>query len=103
MLQALRDAWVFQKKAGLGWEIMDVNRATELVTGVSRDQLVGSVFSDYFTEPESKEKANRSFEGCPIRSRCYLDAKQRRRDLCRPMTLGCMIVFALPMMMAMKS
>ncbi len=31
---------------------MDVNRATELVTGVSRDYLIGSDFSDYFTEPE---------------------------------------------------
>ncbi len=33
-------------------KIMDVNRATELVTGVSRDYLIGSDFSDYFTEPE---------------------------------------------------
>ncbi len=33
-------------------KVMDVNRATELITGVSRDQLIGSDFSDYFTEPE---------------------------------------------------
>jgi PAS domain S-box-containing protein len=33
-------------------KIMDVNRATELVTGVSRNHLIGSDFSDYFTEPE---------------------------------------------------
>jgi PAS domain S-box-containing protein len=33
-------------------KIMDVNRATELVTGLSREQLIGSDFSDYFTEPE---------------------------------------------------
>jgi PAS domain S-box-containing protein len=33
-------------------KVMDVNRATELVTGVARDQLIGSDFSDYFTEPE---------------------------------------------------
>ncbi len=32
--------------------IMDVNRATELATGVSRDNLIGSDFCDYFTEPE---------------------------------------------------
>jgi len=32
-------------------KIMDVNRATEKVTGVSRDQIIGSDFSDYFTEP----------------------------------------------------
>jgi len=33
-------------------KVMDVNKATELVTGVSREQLIGSDFSDYFTEPE---------------------------------------------------
>jgi PAS domain S-box-containing protein len=33
-------------------KVTDVNSATELATGVSRDQLVGSDFSDYFTEPE---------------------------------------------------
>jgi PAS domain S-box-containing protein len=33
-------------------KIMDVNRATELVTGVLREQLIGSDFLDYFTEPE---------------------------------------------------
>jgi len=33
-------------------KIMDVNNATELVTGVSRDKLIGTDFSIYFTEPE---------------------------------------------------
>jgi PAS domain S-box-containing protein len=32
-------------------KIRDVNRATELATGVSRDRLIGSDFSDYFTDP----------------------------------------------------
>ena len=32
-------------------KITDVNRATEEVTGISRDRLIGSDFSDYFTEP----------------------------------------------------
>jgi PAS domain S-box-containing protein len=36
-----------------------VNKATELVTGFSRDQLIGSDFSDYFTDPE---KARRGYE-----------------------------------------
>lgn len=33
-------------------KITDVNTATELVTGVSREQLIGIDFSNYFTEPE---------------------------------------------------
>jgi len=37
---------------------MDVNSATELATGVSRDQLIGIDFSDYFTEIEKAR------EGC---------------------------------------
>ena len=32
-------------------KITDVNKATELVTGCSRDKLIGSDFSEYFTEP----------------------------------------------------
>jgi PAS domain S-box-containing protein len=35
-------------------KITDVNQATELATGYSRDELIGSDFSDYFTD---KEKA----------------------------------------------
>ena len=33
-------------------KISDVNAATEQVTGYTREQLVGTDFSDYFTEPE---------------------------------------------------
>jgi PAS domain S-box-containing protein len=33
-------------------KIMDVNNATELATGVPRDELIGTDFSDYFTESE---------------------------------------------------
>ena len=34
-------------------KITDVNTATEKVTGVPRDKLIGSDFSSYFTEPEN--------------------------------------------------
>ena len=33
-------------------EITDVNAATEKITGLSRERLIGSDFSDYFTEPD---------------------------------------------------
>lgn len=33
-------------------KIMDVNRATELATGWPREALIGSDFSEYFTEPQ---------------------------------------------------
>ncbi len=33
-------------------KVMDVNKATEDATGVPREQLIGSDFLDYFTEPE---------------------------------------------------
>ncbi len=37
-------------------KIMDVNEATELVTGMQRDHLIGSDFSDYFTEAEKAKE-----------------------------------------------
>ena len=33
-------------------KITDANQATELVTGILRQRLIGTDFSDYFTEPE---------------------------------------------------
>ncbi|MBU4355611.1 MAG: PAS domain S-box protein, partial [Proteobacteria bacterium] len=33
-------------------KIMDVNKATEEATGIKRERLIGSDFSDYFTEPD---------------------------------------------------
>ena len=40
-------------------KITDVNGATEQVTGVSREKLIGTDFSDYFTEPERAREAYR--------------------------------------------
>ena len=37
-------------------KITDVNHATEIVTGVARQQLIGSDFSTYFTEPGAARK-----------------------------------------------
>jgi len=36
--------------------ITDVNKATEKVTGFSRERLIGTDFSDYFTEPEKAKE-----------------------------------------------
>jgi len=40
-------------------KIIDVNQATEEVTGVGREQLIGTDFSDYFTEPEQARSGYR--------------------------------------------
>lgn len=37
---------------GKDGKITDVNKATEHATGISREQLIGTDFSDYFTDPE---------------------------------------------------
>lgn len=44
-------------------KIMDVNKATETVTGISRDTLIGSDFSSYFTDPnKAREGYQQVFE-----------------------------------------
>lgn len=39
-------------------KITDINQATEQIVGISRKQIIGNNFSDYFTEPE------KAHEGC---------------------------------------
>jgi PAS domain S-box-containing protein len=41
---------------GYDGKITDVNTFTQLVTGYSRDELIGTDFTDYFTEPEKAKK-----------------------------------------------
>ena len=56
LLEASLDPLVTIRRDG---RIADANQAAELVTGVSRQQLIGSDFSDYFTQPE---KAQQGYE-----------------------------------------
>ncbi|MDD5301234.1 MAG: GAF domain-containing protein [Gallionella sp.] len=49
LIEASLDPLVTISAAG---KITDVNEATERMTGVSRQQMIGSDFSEYFTEPE---------------------------------------------------
>lgn len=56
LLEASLDPLVTISEDG---KITDVNRATAEVTGVAREQLIGSDFSDYFTEPEKAREGYR--------------------------------------------
>ena len=44
---------------GLDGTITDVNEATVKITGYSREELIGTDFSDYFTDPESARSGYR--------------------------------------------
>jgi PAS domain S-box-containing protein len=48
LIEASLDPLITIDKQG---KVTDVNSATELATGIAREQLVGSDFSDYFTDP----------------------------------------------------
>ena len=53
MIEASLDSLVAISPQG---RITDVNQATVKVTGVPRDQLIGTSFSTYFTEPEKADR-----------------------------------------------
>jgi PAS domain S-box-containing protein len=56
LIEASVDPLVMVSRGG---KVTDVNEATIRVTGVARDQLVGTDFSDYFTEPDAARAAYR--------------------------------------------
>jgi len=56
MIEASLDSLVAISPEG---RITDANQATVRVTGVSRERLIGTAFSDYFTEPD---KANEIYQ-----------------------------------------
>ena len=58
--------------------IADVNAAAEQMTGCPRDLLIGTEFSDYFTEPEDARAAYRRALREGVVHDCLLDL--RRRD-----------------------
>lgn len=53
LIESCIDPFVTISKEG---QITDVNQATEEVTGYSRSELIGTDFSDYFTEPNKAHK-----------------------------------------------
>lgn len=57
LIEASLDPLVTISAEGL---ITDVNRATEAITGLSREQLIGSSFAQYFTEPEKAQEGYRA-------------------------------------------
>ena len=60
LIEASLDPFVMMNPEG---KITDVNDATIQVTGVSREKLIGSDFSDYFTEPaEAREGYSQVFK-----------------------------------------
>jgi PAS domain S-box-containing protein len=53
MIESSLDAFVAISPEGM---ITDANEATVELTGVSRDKLIGTSFSDYFTDPAKAER-----------------------------------------------
>jgi len=53
LIEASLDALVTISAEG---RITDLNHATELITGLSRNEIIGTEFSDYFTDPNAARK-----------------------------------------------
>jgi PAS domain S-box-containing protein len=62
-------------------KITDVNNSTEKVTGYNRDELIGTDFSDYFTEPEkAREGYKQVFQDGFVRD-YELKIKHKNRNI----------------------
>ena len=60
---------------GLDGNITDINSETERITGRTREELVGTDFSDYFTDPETARAAyQKAFKGGAVRD-CLLELR----------------------------
>ena len=57
--------------------VRDANGATELITGSSRDSLIGTDFSGYFTEPEKARDVCRQVFRTGLVRDCPLDVRHR--------------------------
>ena len=81
LIDASLDPLVTISKDG---KIMDVNQATERATGVDRKALIGSDFSEYFTDPEKARQgyeqvfANESVQDYPLAIRHTSGSVTRR-------------------------
>ncbi len=56
LIEASLDSFVTINPEGM---ITDVNKSTEKITGFSRSELIGTDFSDYFTEPDKAREGYR--------------------------------------------
>lgn len=68
----------------IGGKITDVNFATEKITGIKREKLIGSNFMDYFTEPEKAREGYKTvFEKGFVRDYplTMLHSNRRQKDV----------------------
>jgi PAS domain S-box-containing protein len=66
---------------GYDGKITDVNTSTEFVTGYSRDELIGTDFMNYFTEPEKIKKGYQEVFKDGFVSEYALEIKHRNGHL----------------------